>query len=363
MWLLDQDTLRKFETEVYPTAEAQNTYAQAFDSSGLMRIDGKTATIAIDGVLTDKPDFFAFMFGGGNTTYAQIRLALAEAEANSSVKRIDLAIDSPGGNASAEWVATIDAVAATTKPTTALISNIGTSAAYGIAAQADSVVAENRMTRVGSIGVAARLFSDDNEITVTSTDAPDKIPDARSDDGVATIRKELDAIHAIFVDAVARGRAVTVAEVNADFGRGATILAQDALKRGMIDAIGRKRNRRNRKEENRAMTLDELKVEHADVYRQAVALGTDQERDRANAHLILGEKSGDMKTAIAAITDGSDMTASIQARYMAAAMNRSDVDDREADNIPPVAVSPDDPPDVADEVVALVEQQLGIKEA
>lgn len=46
----------------------------------------------------------------------------------------------------------------------------------------------------------------------------------------------------------------------------------------------------------------------------------------------MGEASGDMKTAIGAVQDGSAMTATLQAKYMAAGMNRSDVQARQDDD-------------------------------
>ena len=47
----------------------------------------------------------------------------------------------------------------------------------------------------------------------------------------------------------------------------------------------------------------------------------------------MGSASGDMKTAIAAATDGSAMTSTIQAQYMAAGMNRNDIQNRQEDNV------------------------------
>ena len=51
------------------------------------------------------------------------------------------------------------------------------------------------------------------------------------------VREELDAMHKIFVDSIAEGRSVTTEKVNAEFGQGGTLLAGEALKRGMIDAV------------------------------------------------------------------------------------------------------------------------------
>ena len=80
------------------------------------------------------------------------------------------------------------------------------------------------------------------------------------------------------------------------------------------------------------LNLATLKLEHPEAYAQALAEGVTQgvakENDRVNSHRIMGEASGDMKTAMAAIEDGSEMTATIQATYMAAGMNRKSEKDR-----------------------------------
>ena len=84
------------------------------------------------------------------------------------------------------------------------------------------------------------------------------------------------------------------------------------------------------------MTKQELKAQHPELYtsilEEGSAAATATERDRVVGHLTMGETSGDMKTAIAAITDGSGMTATIQAKYMSAAMNRNAQAARQADS-------------------------------
>lgn len=113
------------------------------------------------------------------------------------------------------------------------------------------------------------------------------------------------------------------------------------------------------------MDLKTLQAQHPDVYTAAVQQGVDQERDRVTAHLTMGEASGDNKTAFAAIKDGSEMTATLQATYMTAGMNRSDVaarqdDDAGADAGDNAGAS-DDQGDAADAVASMVESKLGME--
>ena len=222
MWLIEPDTLRRMQSGSIPTAAEQASYAASY-SAQVVTVDRGVANIPVHGVLTDRPDMFAFLFGGGNTTYAEIQQAISQADSDPSIRSIVLDIDSPGGQASAQWVATMDAIAAAQKPVVAQIDGLGTSAAYGIASQADTIQAANRMTRVGSVGVVARMFRDNREINITSTHAPNKAPDARTPEGMTAIKRELDDMHAIFVDAIAQGRNTTPALVNQDYGKGGNL--------------------------------------------------------------------------------------------------------------------------------------------
>ena len=114
------------------------------------------------------------------------------------------------------------------------------------------------------------------------------------------------------------------------------------------------------------MDLNTLKAQHPETFAAAVQQGTEQERDRVSAHLMMGESSGDMKTASASIKDGSGMTATLQATYMTAGMNRSDVQGRQADdtgaNAGDNANNEDEILDPSADVMGLIEARLGLGE-
>lgn len=384
MWLLETSVRlaiqQAYKSGTLPTAQQQIEYEARYavsaseTASRLLTVVGNNAEIEVKGVITKDPSFLAMLFGGGNTTYGEIIAALAEAEADATVDNITLAIDSPGG----QFDGLFDALAAiqgTSKPVKALISNVGASAAYAIASQADEIVASNRAARIGSVGVAATIGVDDSEVTITSTNAPKKRPDVTTKEGRATVREELDAMHEIFVDAIAEGRGTTVEKVNAEFGQGATLLAGEALKRGMIDAVAKAplkvvestktttaRSGGNQPEAGN-MDLNTLQAQHPDVYAAAVQQGVERERDRVTAHLTMGEASGDNKTAFAAIKDGSEMTATLQATYMTAGMNRNDVANRQDDDADANAgdnANASDDQDSGEDVASLVEAKLGM---
>lgn len=386
MWLLEASVRQAIEqaqkSGVMPTVQQQVEYEARYalsaseTNSRILTVAGNNAEVAVKGVITKAPSFLAMLFGGGNTTYTEIISALAEADADDTVDNITLSIDSPGGHLDGLFD-TLAAIQSTKKPIKAVISNVGASAAFAIASQADEVVASNRAARIGGVGVAATFEVSDREVTITSTDAPKKRPDVTTEEGKDMVREELDAMHEIFVDSIAEGRSTTVEKVNAEFGQGATLLAGEALKRGMIDAVAEPtlkvvestktttaRSGGNQPEAG-YMDLKTLQAQHPDVYTAAVQQGVDQERDRVTAHLTMGEASGDNKTAFAAIKDGSEMTATLQATYMTAGMNRSDVaarqdDDAGADAGDNAGAS-DDQGDAADAVASMVESKLGME--
>ena len=85
------------------------------------------------------------------------------------------------------------------------------------------------------------------------------------------------------------------------------------------------------------MDLQEFKAKHPELYsavqQEGVVLGTTQERDRVGAFIVAGVQSGDMKTALTAIKEGSEMTTTLSTQFMMAAANRSDQNGRAADDV------------------------------
>jgi len=75
------------------------------------------------------------------------------------------------------------------------------------------------------------------------------------------------------------------------------------------------------------MDLAILKAQHPDVYAAVVQ----EERDRVVAHLIMGEKTGAMETAVAAIKAGHGMTQTLTAEYLSAGLDRRDITAAAAD--------------------------------
>lgn len=350
-------------------------------------------------MLTKKPDFLAFLFGGGNTTYQDIQQQLAAAASDPAVKRVQLDIDSPGGNVDGLFE-TIGSIEAFTKPISVVASQ-ALSGAFALATAAGNIQAKSPASSFGSVGVVAQIKVDENVVNITSTNAPDKRPDVTTEEGKAVIRRQLDAVHELFVGAIARGRGVTASTVNSDFGKGAVVLAKEARRLNMIDKVPRAQTRvraeslvepvavaaevanANPGEKTKAknMTRDELKASHRELFDavfaegvasgvvdgkvEGQATGIAMERKRVSAHMKLSESTGAVKVALAAIASGASvLDEEVHADYMSAAINRRDQTDRTADTadaadavdaVAPAAVATQD---FGDQVVAVMEEQV-----
>lgn len=399
MWFLKKDVLQAMraarELGYEPTLEERARFAAAMkeayasgpdDQPHNVRFAGSTAEILIEGVLTEKPDCFALLFGGGNTTYEGIRKGLAMAEADPTIKNIVLNIASPGGHVNGlfETFAALDAV---TKPIS-VRSGFAASAAYGLAAVAGPIEATTPAAEFGSIGVAAAYFLDEMVVDIASTEAPKKRPDLTTEEGKSVVREELDALHELFASVIARGRSATTGDdytvdtVNAEFGQGGMFTAATAKKRGMIDKLAaqpkRARSARGAEadlapvanaappapvaaepapvettqapaasaaepsenkdasvasggaatKEGRQMDEKTLQEQHPALYELVLNKGTTAERKRCVDHLKLGKACKDYAVAHKAIADGSSV-ADMQADYLAANMNSTAIGDRQ----------------------------------
>lgn len=339
LWLLEPETLRRLEhaqanfrdLDAVTRWEAAQAAAEAAETSdGLprgMRLDGSTATISVDGVLTKRPDFWATFFGGTNTTYASIRNALQYA-ANAppaQVSEIVFSIDSPGGSADG-LVELLDAISNVrqyggkkmrTRAENAL------SAAYGIAAAVGNIQATGRGATFGSIGTAVSFWVSPNVVTLTNTDSPDKRPDVTTPEGKATVVRYLDQLNHEFVTAIATGRGVSLQQVTEGYGRGASMTATEAQRLGLIDSIATTPPRAV--PTNQGKQMAERDPESADraALEAATQRGVMQERDRVLQHLTMGEGCGEIGIALEAIRSGASMTGELSARYMVAGMNRA----------------------------------------
>jgi len=338
-WLLEKAHAELFRKFIEANASISAEKIKEFEKSAPVVAElvsvGSTAQIKIEGILTKNVDYYAKYFGGGNTTYRSIIEQVAIAENDPNITAIDFMIDSPGGEVNGiEEAAT--AIRNATKPTRAVVVGMAASGGYWLASQAGTIIALNKLSAVGSIGVAISFFVSDFIVDITSTNAPNKRPDVSTEEGKAQVQEWLDMIHEIFAGAVADGRGVSVKKVNTDFGRGGMLLAGQAQEVGMIDSISGSSNGAGVENDQNLlevvdMTLSELKAQHPELVSAIQAESVAAERDRVNAHIIMGEGNGALDVACKAIKDGVGMTETLKATYMMAGVNKQDVDNRSDD--------------------------------
>lgn len=204
------------------------------------------AVIPLRGTITPRGSLFSLLFGGGGGLELfvhQFRMAMADG----NVSAIVLDIDSPGG--------VIDMVPETaaeilnargSKPITAVANTTCASAAYWIAAAADTVIAtpsaqvgsigvfithEDISRMVAAMGVSVSLVSAGKYKTEGNTFEP------LSKAAQADLQAKVDGLYGIFTAQVAQGRGVSQATVQSGYGQGRCLLASQALNAGLVDGI------------------------------------------------------------------------------------------------------------------------------
>lgn len=183
----------------------------------------------------------------GGTSTVQARRDIRSAASDSEVSGILLAIDSPGGTvAGTEDLGNDVRAARRQKPVYAHIDDLGASAAYWVASQADKIFANAPTALVGSIGtmavvydlskaannqgVEALLFAT-GPLKGAGTEGTAVSPEQR-----AYFQELTDKLQASFDSAVKRGRGLTDKQL-AEVRSGGVFTAQDALNRKLIDGI------------------------------------------------------------------------------------------------------------------------------
>lgn len=216
--------------------------------AGFYQMIGSAAVLPVQGVIVPRASVWGDLFGG-EAAMDRFGVAIDAAANDPDVSRIILNINSPGGYVSGtpEAAAKI-ANAARKKPVVAVAEHMAASAAYWLASQATELVVAPS-GEAGSIGVlAAHVDIVEAErkagiktTLITSNQSPHKSElwpyVALSDDARADMQREVNAIAKEFIGAVAKGRGVTSAAVEAKYGGGRMLRAQDALAAGMVDRI------------------------------------------------------------------------------------------------------------------------------
>lgn len=212
-----------------------------------MTVENGTAIVPVKGLLLKEALWLLSFFGIESSTYSGIRADISDALTNDSVKRIVLKIDSPGGELAGIQEAA-DAIfeARKTKPIDAFIDDLGTSGAYWLGSQAQTITA-NLNTLVGSIGVYA-IFYDFSKraekegikvhvIRSGEHKGMGAVGAEISEEQITVIQQIMDDIGQNFVAAVARGRGKPMGKI-AQLATGQAWLAERAKNLELIDKVG-----------------------------------------------------------------------------------------------------------------------------
>ena len=291
-------------------------------SREVLSVSGGIAQIRVDGILTPRADEWIEWSYGANTSYEDIERAVASANADPSVTSIALVVGSSPGGVIEGMIPAMDALRLSEKKVTAYVEEAAHSAAYGLISQAQGgIYAKHRATMFGSVGVAVSGYINEDRVDLTNTDSPDKRPDLATDEGKAVVRGELDQLFAIFAETIAQGRGIDKKDVVKSFGKGASFPAGIALANGMIDGVGLPSGGTSSAgQTEESMNLQELKAAHPDLVGAIAAEAVKGEQERVNAHLVLGDASGDMAQAVKDIQAGKKVTQETNAYHTAASI-------------------------------------------
>ncbi|MBU1112041.1 MAG: signal peptide peptidase SppA [Nanoarchaeota archaeon] len=207
--------------------------------------EGNVALIKVEGVITGNGDG-SFLSSGTLSSQDIVRF-IEDAEADPRIEAIMIEINSPGGSAVAsDEIAT--ALIKTTKPTVAVIREVGASGGYWVASATDHIVA-NRMSITGSIGVISSYLEFSGLMEKYGVEYQRLVAGERKDLGTplrsltqeeeALLQNKLDLIHDYFIQAVAENRNMDEEQVR-QVSTGEFFLGIEAYQYGLIDDLGDK---------------------------------------------------------------------------------------------------------------------------
>lgn len=214
-------------------------------SAPLYTVQDGIARVDIAGPLMQNPGLLERVFLGAQDM-GEIADAIDSAAADSTVRGIMLAIDSPGGTVTGtpELAAAV-ADASKVKHVAAFTGGLMCSAAYWIGSQADAIYS-TPSARVGSIGVIQTLVNRADQLakagvkvevlTAGKYKAAGHPAQSLADEHRAHLQAQIDEIHGDFKAAVtARGRKIDAADMEGQDFSG-KVAAQKKLVSGLVNS-------------------------------------------------------------------------------------------------------------------------------
>ncbi|CAN5506472.1 signal peptide peptidase SppA [soil metagenome] len=209
----------------------------------------KIAVVTLDGpIVSGRGGRQLSPLGNSGAGADTIAASLREAAADESVDAIVLRVESPGGSVTGSetiWREVVRARESGT-PVVASMGAVAASGGYYVSMSADAIVA-NPGTITGSIGViTGKLIARDLKTRLgigwdsvrTNANADAWSPNAPfTEEQRQQVEADADLFYTDFVQWVAHGRNLTVAEVDA-VARGRVWTGADALEHGLVDELG-----------------------------------------------------------------------------------------------------------------------------
>lgn len=219
-----------------PNAKVSGSAGNAASGIALIRVFGA--------IMQRASDFGACESGTGAE---DISRAIDAAMNDSTVGQILIQFASPGGSVfGIQELGDKIRSARATKPIVGIADSYAASAAYWLLAQcSEAYVSPGGM--VGSIGVytahedVSKALEDEGvKITFVSAGkykVEGNPTEPLGEEAQAAMQSQVNAYYAKFTQAVAKGRGVPVEQVRTDMGEGRMLMADDAVKCGMVDGV------------------------------------------------------------------------------------------------------------------------------
>ena len=224
----------------------EEAFAEGANSDmGEYAIAGSDAIIQIIGPTTYKYDFWSWLMGG--TSYQGLMKKLQDANADESVERIILLMDTPGGQVTGlKEVAA--AIKNSAKEVITFIDPCCASAGLYMASQCSRIVGVPS-AEIGSLGTQTVRYSEFRALEEQGIDV--KVIKAEigpyknlghpleplSEEAIAEAQQRVDKMGEEFLATVAEGRGVTYDFARENFGGGRMLFADDAIAVGLMDEV------------------------------------------------------------------------------------------------------------------------------
>jgi signal peptide peptidase SppA len=235
------------QSETRLRIEADRLARQARRQATAAQSTGSIAVLPLYGVITQRGNMVDDVSGPGSTSTQQFTSALRSLLVDETVGQILIDIDSPGGSVyGVAELADVIQSARSQKPIVAIANSLAASAAYWIGCSASELYVTPG-GEVGSIGVwqAHQDFSkalDEAGVKTTLISAGRYKVEGNpytplDEDAQAFMQSRVDDYYAAFTKAVAKGRAVPIAQVREGMGQGRVLGADAALEQNMVDGV------------------------------------------------------------------------------------------------------------------------------